>query len=294
MNSNEVNVGQGNKEEMEPSFRNDYQCVCGCEWSDVWSCQCNDRCPKCNREIEPYASEDLTSNDAQPETKRFALADRDVDAGLIWSVGGVWSASLISQSPILMTELEALELRKRHPKAQVVDVHVYLEAHKAYLAGVNSVIDHDERSTAETREAARQAGIKSLVSAGFPENALEICKQESSGQEGVQHFTPTQLRVAQENPDFSRDDVLAVAALRTSLMQRGNSQAISDAGTSSQDVSIGAYNVTLRIDSDGHLTLVVTSNDKSKVIDVGEDIALNDAEFAVRLSTVSIEQHACS
>src|SRR5690242_16070565 len=28
------------------------------EWSDEWSCQCNDKCPQCNAEIEPYESED--------------------------------------------------------------------------------------------------------------------------------------------------------------------------------------------------------------------------------------------
>ena len=59
---------------------------------------------------------------------------------------------------------------------------------------------------------------------------------------------------------------------------------------SSRDVLIGAYNIKLRLDADGHLTLAVTSNDKSNVLDVGEDVAMNDAEFAVRLSTESIER----
>lgn len=41
-------------------FRNYYRCPNdGTEWSDEWSCQCNDRCPKCNTEIEPYESEDI-------------------------------------------------------------------------------------------------------------------------------------------------------------------------------------------------------------------------------------------
>jgi hypothetical protein len=30
----------------------------GIEWSDQWSCACNDKCPACNREIEPYESTD--------------------------------------------------------------------------------------------------------------------------------------------------------------------------------------------------------------------------------------------
>lgn len=29
---------------------------CGSHWADVWSCGCNDRCPECNAEIEPYMS----------------------------------------------------------------------------------------------------------------------------------------------------------------------------------------------------------------------------------------------
>lgn len=30
----------------------------GVEWEDRWSCACNDRCPACNAEIEPYQSDD--------------------------------------------------------------------------------------------------------------------------------------------------------------------------------------------------------------------------------------------
>lgn len=32
---------------------------CNQFWYDTWSCMCNDRCPKCNAEIEPYYSEEL-------------------------------------------------------------------------------------------------------------------------------------------------------------------------------------------------------------------------------------------
>lgn len=44
-------------------YLNHYQCPCGEEWEDSWSCMCNDRCPSCNKEIEPYASEDLEEGD---------------------------------------------------------------------------------------------------------------------------------------------------------------------------------------------------------------------------------------
>jgi len=107
---------------------------------------------------------------------RYALAVQDAEAGLIWSVGGVWSASLLSQSPALMTGPEVDAFHKKHPNAHIVDVIVYREACEAYNAGFDSVLDHNERSTPESRHAARKAGIESLVRAGFPENALEIGK----------------------------------------------------------------------------------------------------------------------
>ena len=40
-------------------YRKYYRCSCGHEWQDEWDCLCNDRCPKCNAEIEPYAHEEL-------------------------------------------------------------------------------------------------------------------------------------------------------------------------------------------------------------------------------------------
>ena len=41
-------------------FRNFYECSeCGTRWTDEWECQCNDRCPKCRCEIEPYDSVEI-------------------------------------------------------------------------------------------------------------------------------------------------------------------------------------------------------------------------------------------
>jgi DNA-directed RNA polymerase subunit M/transcription elongation factor TFIIS len=41
-------------------FRNFYECDdCGHEWKDIWSCQCDDDCPKCGaRHMTPFKSED--------------------------------------------------------------------------------------------------------------------------------------------------------------------------------------------------------------------------------------------
>jgi hypothetical protein len=40
-------------------YTNYYKCECGCEWEDYADCMCNDRCPDCNTEIEPYQSIEL-------------------------------------------------------------------------------------------------------------------------------------------------------------------------------------------------------------------------------------------
>lgn len=44
----------------EIEFINYYFCEsCNEGWEDVWTCACNDRCPSCNKEIEPEKSEPL-------------------------------------------------------------------------------------------------------------------------------------------------------------------------------------------------------------------------------------------
>lgn len=42
----------------EYQYVNYYRCPDdGAVWAMAWSCMCDDRCPKCNHEIEPYKSE---------------------------------------------------------------------------------------------------------------------------------------------------------------------------------------------------------------------------------------------
>lgn len=50
----------------QPQFVNCYECPCGETWNDVWDCACNDKCPKCNKEIEPYKSEETTERKTDP------------------------------------------------------------------------------------------------------------------------------------------------------------------------------------------------------------------------------------
>jgi hypothetical protein len=43
---------------MDAQYINYYRCPDDrTEWIMVWSCMCNDRCPTCRHEIEPYKSE---------------------------------------------------------------------------------------------------------------------------------------------------------------------------------------------------------------------------------------------
>lgn len=47
-------------EEAPTWFRNSYHCEsCNEDWEDEWDCACNDKCPTCNKEIEPYESEEI-------------------------------------------------------------------------------------------------------------------------------------------------------------------------------------------------------------------------------------------
>lgn len=41
------------------------------EWEDVWDSMCNDKCPVCNHEIEPYESQALDANGSTIDTISF-------------------------------------------------------------------------------------------------------------------------------------------------------------------------------------------------------------------------------
>ncbi|TCV86105.1 MULTISPECIES: hypothetical protein [Methylomonas] len=50
-------------------YLNQYHCpYCQTEWEDVWDCGCNDRCPDCNKEIEPYESALIEGESAETES----------------------------------------------------------------------------------------------------------------------------------------------------------------------------------------------------------------------------------
>lgn len=63
------------------SFRNFYHCPhCDIEWEDKWLCACNDSCPQCNREIEPYDSEEQGSEEFNSQRRHKMSTDSDLTA----------------------------------------------------------------------------------------------------------------------------------------------------------------------------------------------------------------------
>jgi len=58
-----ITIPKLDEEENEQRYTN-YYVHCKTQWTDQWSCQCNDECPVCGHEIEPYAS---AEGDGEPE-----------------------------------------------------------------------------------------------------------------------------------------------------------------------------------------------------------------------------------
>ena len=40
-------------------YLNQYTCECGFSWESTWDCECDERCPECNKTISPNQSESL-------------------------------------------------------------------------------------------------------------------------------------------------------------------------------------------------------------------------------------------
>ena len=60
-------------------FRNHYRCGrCGSEWTDEWSCMCDDDCRQCGaRHMSPYNSGDLTEIVRERMGSFIVLRSRD-------------------------------------------------------------------------------------------------------------------------------------------------------------------------------------------------------------------------
>ena len=76
----EILPEEATEEEDESCWTNHYF-HCNTLWDDQWSCQCDDECPVCHAEIEPYASTENETGDLQIHAQHIydlALA-RDAD-----------------------------------------------------------------------------------------------------------------------------------------------------------------------------------------------------------------------
>lgn len=65
---NQPSVGATPTEISAVRYLNQYRCpYCQTEWEDSWDCGCNDRCPDCNKQIEPYEITLIESESAETE-----------------------------------------------------------------------------------------------------------------------------------------------------------------------------------------------------------------------------------
>lgn len=72
-------------------FEKSYLCPeCATQWSDEWSCTCNDRCPKCHLESSPILvrdlSRELVPQDFEEAERLLALRNRDSAHRAPWVV----------------------------------------------------------------------------------------------------------------------------------------------------------------------------------------------------------------
>jgi hypothetical protein len=62
-------------------YINYYSCPCGMRWVDKWSCMCNDRCPTCNKEIEPYRSEEFPEDESDLQDGEIGVSSIPLGPG---------------------------------------------------------------------------------------------------------------------------------------------------------------------------------------------------------------------
>jgi len=87
---------------MKTIWTNHYLCPCGEEWEDQHEATCNDRCPNCRKEIEPFISNDgsLTAEqiDKERETTlaKYGLCRCD-NCQAIWTENDLREAKHLSE-----------------------------------------------------------------------------------------------------------------------------------------------------------------------------------------------------
>lgn len=96
-------------------FLNLYKCPCGEEWEDLWDCACNDKCPQCNKEIEPYYSEEINTTDANADISKYGYDFHTADAlGIALScASGEFFSSIKGKEKCLKLAAEGNEVAKQ-------------------------------------------------------------------------------------------------------------------------------------------------------------------------------------
>jgi hypothetical protein len=79
---------------MKMEYVNYYLCHCGEEWEMEWSCACNDRCPSCDSEIEPYQSDEIRDANDMSHDEWVSILESLVirDASVLLNIPGVYEA----------------------------------------------------------------------------------------------------------------------------------------------------------------------------------------------------------
>lgn len=99
--------------------------------------------------------------------RRYALAtDKDAEAGLIWSTGGVWTSS-VPEAERLMTGPEVDAFAARQHGAVIVDVITYRDMCEVYRDAFNKAIQQVGESSEWRMNHARQQGRNALEAAGY-------------------------------------------------------------------------------------------------------------------------------
>lgn len=81
---NQPSVGATPAEISAVRYLNQYRCpYCQTEWEDSWDCGCNDRCPDCNKEIEPYESALIEGESAKTELPVDEPASANVKVAVV-------------------------------------------------------------------------------------------------------------------------------------------------------------------------------------------------------------------
>lgn len=58
-------------------FNKYYRCPCGTEWQDEWDCLCNDPCPTCDTECEPYDHAEIDKS-KPADVPNYPLQSKDM------------------------------------------------------------------------------------------------------------------------------------------------------------------------------------------------------------------------